>query len=239
MSDPTCCAIGAPLTVALIEACTTSTAPTTSNVLFSEYVANGDGCCTIGPTCTDTSHCEAGEAIEITNLSNCPVALNGTHFSYQSPTLPGTNRWMNFGATDIIPPRGVYIAIRDRAGSACAYPFFGPDDPGLFGLKISTLTMQGTGSMASGWFNNDGGGSSALRIATGSWISMSDGTTLEIISPYLGTAGECQSIGFDAIDQCGNISAVSSPTTRLTPNQLGRLWHPCDAVVMPVPATCR
>jgi hypothetical protein len=25
----------------------------------------------------------------------------------------------------------------------------------------------------------------------------------------------------------------------LLPNQLGRLWHPCDAVRSPVPASCR
>jgi hypothetical protein len=231
-ADPTCCSVSAPITTALIESCTTATAPTASNLVFSEYVTNGDG------ACPDAATCEAGEAIEITNLSNCPVSLNGYHFSYQSPTLPGTNRWMNFGAADVIPPRGVYVAIRNRAASACTYPFFGPDDPGIFGLKISGLAMEGP-SMSSGWFNNSGSGSSALRIASGAWVDMSTGTTIEIISPYSGSAGECSAIGFNAVDACGNISAVSAPTTVLTPNQLGRLWHPCDAVVAPVPAACR
>ncbi|NMC69950.1 MAG: hypothetical protein GYA57_07795, partial [Myxococcales bacterium] len=60
-----------------------------------------------------------------------------------------------------------------------------------------------------------------------------------IISPYLGTAPQCSSIGFNAVDDCGNISSISTPTTILTPNQLGRLWHPCDAVVAPNPPGCR
>jgi hypothetical protein len=233
-ADPSCCATTSPVTVGLIEACSTPIAPTADNIVFSEYVANGDGCCTTG-----CPSCEAGEAIEITNLSNCPVTLNGTHFAYQNPTASSTAyRWMNFGAADVIPPRGVYVAIRDLSASACTYSFFGPDDAGLFGLKISTLTMQGTG-LTSGWFNNSGGGSSILRIATGAWVDITTGTTLEIIAPYLGTAGECSSIGFNAINDCGNISGISTPTTVLTPNQLGRLWHPCDAVVAPSPASCR
>jgi hypothetical protein len=28
----------------------------------------------------------------------------------------------------------------------------------------------------------------------------------------------------------------SEPTSVLIPNQLGRLWHPCDAVMNPSPA---
>ena len=230
-ADPTCCSVTAPITVALIEECTGATAPTASNVLFSEYVIDGDGT----PCPSDT--CEAGEAIEITNLSNCPVTLNGYHFGYQNPT-GGTFRWMDFGAADVIPPRGVYVAIRNRAASSCSYPFFGPDDPGLFGLKISTLLMQGTG-LTNGWFSNTAGGSSTLRVASGAWINITSGTTIDIISPYLGTAASCRSIGFDAVDACGNISSISSPTTVLNPNQLGRLWHPCDAVVAPSPAACR
>jgi hypothetical protein len=230
-SDPTCCAVTAPVTVALIEACTTPIAPTTTNVLFSEYVIDGDGT----PCPSDT--CEAGEAIEITNLSNCPVSLNGYHFGYQNAT-GGTFRWMNFGATDVIPPRGVYVAIRNQSASSCSYPFFGADDPGLFGLKISALAMEGSG-LTNGWFANTAGASSTLRIASGAWVSITGGTTIDIIAPYLGSASSCRSIGFDAVDQCGNISAVSSPTTVLNPNQLGRLWHPCDAVVAPLPSSCR
>ena len=165
------------------------------------------------------------------------MTLNGYHFGYQNST-GGGNRWMNFGPGDVVPPRGVYVAIREQGLSACSYPFFGPDDPGLFGLKISTLSMEGL-SLASGWFANSGGGISTLRIASGAWVSITWGTTIDIISPYSGSAGECESIGFDAVDQCGNISAVSAPTTVLNPNQLGRLWHPCDAVVAPVRASRR
>ncbi len=234
VSDPTCCAVSAAVPVSLIESCTTPVAPTPSNIVFSEYVINGDGPCS-GPDC------EAGEAIEITNLSNCPVALNGNHFGYCNTSCT-TFRWMNFGAGEVIPPRGVYVAIRNRSASMCSYPFFGPNDPGLFGLQVSTLAMQGPG-LSSGWFNNAGGMSTTLRMATGAWdpaLNISSGTTLEIISPYTGggSSTECTSIGFDAVGRCGEISAVATPTTRLNPNQLGRLWHPCDAVTAPNPATC-
>lgn len=129
------------------------------------------------------------------------------------------------------------MAIRNRDRSSCDYPFFGPNDPGLFGIRISALAMQGEG-LSSGWFNNTGGGSSVLRIATGAWSSISGGSTLDIISPYSSAAGECQSIGFNAMDACGNISADATPDETLSPNQLGRLWHPCDAVVDPFPADC-
>jgi len=198
--------------------------------VFSEYVINGDGSCP-GPDC------EAGEAIEVTNLTNCPITLNGHHFSYCNHTTCSAFRWMDFGATEIIPPRGVYVAIRNRPASLCSYPFFGPDDPGIFGLKVSTLAMQGS-SLASGWFNNTGGGLSQLRIATGPWSSITGGITVELVKPYRNGVAECSSVGFDAVDQCGNISAAATPTTTLTPNQLGRLWRPCDAVVSPMPAGC-
>jgi hypothetical protein len=228
-ADPTCCATGSTVTVRLVEACSTPVAPTSSNVVFSEYVTDGDGACP-GP------ECEAGEAIEITNLSHCPVSLAGHHFGYCNSTCGASSyRWMNFGAADVIPPRGVYVAIRQESDSMCSYPFFGPDDPTIFGLKISTLLMEGT-SLASGWFNNSSGGT--LRIATGSFVDLSSGTTVEIIAPYSTSAGACESIGFDAYDACGDVSGVSRPTTVLSPNQLGRLWRPCDAVASPVPTTC-
>jgi hypothetical protein len=231
-ADPTCCSTSASVAARLVESCTTPVAPTPANVAFSEYVIDGDG------TPCPGDACEAGEAIEITNLSHCPVTLNGHHFGYANPS-GGAFRWMDFGAAEVIPPRGVYVAIRNRAASTCSYPFFGPDDPGLFGLRISPLAMQGSG-LTSGWFNNSGGGSSVLRIATGAWTgSITGGTTIEIVSPYLGTAGQCRSIGFDAIDQCGGIDGSSTPATVLSPNQLGRLWHPCDAVVAPNPPSCR
>ena len=229
-SDPSCCAVSAAVPVRMVEACTTPVAPSSSNIVFSEYVVNGDGMCS-GPDC------EAGEAIEITNLSHCPVSLDGHHFGYCNPGSCGAFRWMDFGPSDVIPPRGVYVAIRNQAGSMCSYPFFGPDDPSLFGLRISTLAMQGS-SLASGWFNNSGGGMSVMRIATGAFSSITSGTTLEIVSPYSGAAPECSSIGFDAIGECGAISPLATPSDVLAPNQLGRLWHPCDAVTSPVPAGC-
>ena len=228
--DATCCVTGAVQTVRLVEACSTAVAPTATNVLFSEYLVDGDGGACPGPDC------EAGEAIEITNLSNCPVTLSGYHFAYRNPSS-GSFRWMNFSTADVVPPRGVYVAIRDRAATTCALPFFGPDDPTLFGLKISQLAMQGT-SLDSGWFNNSGGGTSMLRIASGAFVDFTTGTTVALVSPYRAVA-QCSSVGFDAVGACGDVAAAAVPTTTLTPNQLGRLWNPCDAVRSPVPATCR
>jgi len=228
VSEPTCCANSASAPVRLVESCTTPIAPTSSNIVISEYVINGDGPC-------PGDDCEAGEAIEITNLSHCPVSLDGNHFSYcNGDCSSAAYRWLNFGPSDVIPPRGVYVTIRNRSASMCSYPFFGPNDPGLFGLRISSLSMMGTGSLASGWFVNGGG---RLRIATGTWPgNLMDGTTIELINPYSTSAMECESIGFGARGECGEISGVAAPSTRLSPNELGRLWEPCDAVSSPVPA---
>jgi hypothetical protein len=232
-SEPSCCATSATVSTALIEECTTPIAPTASNIIFSEYVINGDGSCRgMSPP-----SCEAGEAFEITNLSHCPVSLDGYHFSYCNGSCSAF-RWMDFGPTDIVPPRGVYVAIRNQSASMCSYPFFGPNDPSLFGLRISALVMESDSSLASGWFVNSGGDDSTLRIASGPWVDIMSGTTVDIISPYSTSAGECESIGFDAYGACGGVSAVSTPTDVLSPNQLGRLWHPCDAVMSPVPAGC-
>ena len=75
---------------------------------------NGDG------SCTSASTCQAGEAVELTNLSNCPVTLAGDHFAYRSSDDNNAAvRWMNFGADDVTPPRGVYVTIRERDASAC------------------------------------------------------------------------------------------------------------------------
>lgn len=233
VEDRACCASSAPAFVNMIESCTTPIAPSADNLVFSEYVIDGDG------TCPDATSCEAGETIEITNLSNCPVSLAGNHFSYCNGTCAsGAYRWMNFTSVDVIPPRGVYVAIRNRAASMCSYPFFGPDDPGLFGLRVSTLAMEGP-SLASGWFSNTGGAMSQLRIATGAWSTPTSGTTLERIAPYLTMAPMCGSIGFDAVNKCGEVMTGAEPTEVLTMNQLGRLWHPCDAVVAPMPMGCR
>jgi len=229
-TDPTCCATSAVVSARLVEDCTTPIAPTADNVLFSEYLVDGDGGACPGPDC------EAGEAIEITNLSHCPVKLDGTHFSYCNPSC-SSPRWMNFGATEIIPPRGVYVAIRNQAKTTCSLPFLGAESTGLFGLKLSTLAMEGD-NLTSGWFNNSGGGTSKLRLASGSWVDMTTGATIALVSPYK-AAAQCSSIGFNAIDACGEVASGTVPATTLTPNQLGRLWHPCDAIVSPVPTGCK
>ncbi len=231
-SDPTCCTTSSLVTASLVESCTTPVAPTTSNVMFSEYLIDGDGGACPG------DDCEAGEAIEITNLSPCPIKLDGYHFSYANST-GGAVRSMNFGATDIIPPRGVYVAIRNITKSKCTFPFIlTTDDPALFGQKTSTLAMQGA-SLASGWFNNTGGGSSQLRIASGAYTSLTDGSTIALIAPYKTPADNCISTGFNAINACGDVASGTIPSANLNPNQLGRLWHPCDSVVNPMPSSCK
>jgi hypothetical protein len=97
--------------------------------------------------------------------------------------------------------------------------------------------MEGD-NLTSGWFNNSGGGTSKLRLASGSWVDMTTGTTIALVSPYK-AAAQCSSIGFNAIDACGEVASGTVPATTLTPNQLGRLWHPCDAIVSPVPTGCK
>jgi len=224
-----CCGAPASVTVNLIQACTTPQAPTADVIMVSEYVTDGDGPC-------PGDDCEGGEAFEVTNLSHCPLNLDGFHLSYCNPGSCATFRWMNFDASAIVPPRGVYLAIRNRAVSVCEYPFLGANDPGIYGLNVSTLQMESNSTLSGGWFNNAGGGQ--IRIASGDFESMTAGETLALLDPYLGTAGECESIGFNAWDECGNVASTALPEEILSPNQLGRLWHPCDAVTAPSPIDC-
>ena len=96
--------------------------------------------------------------------------------------------------------------------------------------------MESNQSTASGWFNNDGDGE--LRVSSGHFVDMQMGQTFDHIPSYLGSAGSCQSIGFNAWDACGDTFPRLSPQEVLSPNQLGRLWHPCDAVTDPFPEAC-
>lgn len=238
-NDVACCSAPTSLTVDVVQTCTTPVAPTRDNVVLSEYVVNGDGACS--SNCSNDS-CQAGESIEITNLSNCPVSLDGFHFAYRNNNASANSyRWMNFGTSDVIPPRGVYVATRGRQYSGCGAGL-GVESTGLYGLRISTLTMQGP-NLCSGWFNNTGGGQSELRIAPGEVTSapmFTPAAAIARIAPYQTTTGAaCASIGFDAVDSCGTVVGGDVPTTQLRPNQLGRLWHPCDAVAAAVPACGR
>jgi hypothetical protein len=227
--DTTCCANSAIVTPRLIEACTTPVTPNSSNVVFSEYLIDGDG----GTGSCPGDSCEAGEAFEITNLSHCPMNLNGNHFSYCSTSACTTTRYMNFSSADVIPPRGVYVAIRAQGSSTCSFPYMvGSDSTGLFGRKTSGLTLSSATISTSGWFVNTAGGK--LRVATGAFVDGTSGTDIAAIPSYT-VAPQCSSVGVDAIDACGDITGSKT----LTPNQLGRLWHPCDGVVSPVPACVR
>lgn len=243
VNDPTCCSQATPVFVRVVEACTSAVPPTAANVVLSEYVVTGEGSCP-SPDCVTMDTCQAGEAVEITSLSNCPVTLDGFHFAYRNSNASTASlRWMNFGAMDVIPPRGVYVAIRNRQYAPTCAASLGAEQPGLFGLKISSLSMQGP-NLCSGWFNNTGGGQSELRvasgtIATGMMPTFSPGTAVARIAPYLSTGTACTSVGFDAVDSCGTVAGGNQPNQLLTPNQLGRLWHPCDAVLAPVPACVR
>jgi Putative metal-binding motif len=245
-NDLTCCSSSAPLSVDVVEACTAEITPTPSNVVLSEYVVSGEGTCP-SPNCTTQDTCQAGEAIEITNLSNCPVSLNGHHFAYRNlSATPSSLRWMNFGASDVIPPRGVYVAMRRRQyAPQCSAPI-PAESPSLFGLKVSTLAMQGQ-NLCNGWFNNTGGGLSELQVAQGTIPNgdvpaFTPANVIARVAPYLPSSGsqaDCVSTGFDAVDSCGTVTGGSEPSATLSPNQLGRLWHPCDAVLGPVPACAR
>jgi hypothetical protein len=234
----TCCTQSDVVQAKLVEACSTVIAPTPQNVVISEYIVAGQ------QGTQGTPQFQAAESIEITNLSHCPVSLAGHHFGYQNDG--NTHRWMNFTPNDIIPPRGVYVTIRNRDAikpDKCALPFFGPDDPELFGLKISPLAMEGA-MLDGGWFNNTGGGKSVLRVATGAWVSITGGSPISEIKPYQKTNASCVGVGYEAKEACGDFAPGSALVTLGTvgssqPNQLGRLWHPCDRVKNPVPAACK
>jgi hypothetical protein len=243
VNDPSCCSAPTAVPVSVVEACATAVAPTSSTVVLSEYVVTGEGTCP-SPDCVTMDTCQAGEAVEITNLSNCPVTLDGFHFAYRNASASTASlRWMNFGPLDVIPPRGVYVAIRNRQYAPTCAASLGPEQPGLFGLKISSLTMQGS-NLCNGWFNNTGGGQSELRVASGTigagmTPTFSPASAVARIAPYLSTGAACTSVGFDAVDSCGTVTGGNQPNQLLTPNQLGRLWHPCDAVLAPMPACVR
>lgn len=239
VEDPICCSVESAVSVNVISECTTPVPASAENLILSEYVVNGEGSCS-GNNCD----CQNGEAVELTNLTNCPVSLSGFHFAYRNDNAsPASYRWMNFGAADVVPPRGVYVTIRNQALATTCAASMGTPRTGLYGLAISALAMQGD-FLCSGWFKNSGGGQSELRVAPG---VVTDGASLDFtpanaitrIAPYQSTAGTCQSTGFNAIDSCGNVVGGQTPTETLSPNQLGRLWHPCDAVVSASPACVR
>jgi hypothetical protein len=231
-TDSTCCQNGTPVAVRLIQDCTTAVPASSSNIVFSEYVIDGGGICAPAPGVD----CQGGEAIEITNLSNCPVNLQGNHFFACNSTCNALSwRWMDFGPSDVIPPRGVYVAIRNRANPCGAG--LGAQDPGLFGLRISDLVMMGP-SLESGWFNNNGGG--RMMIAPGAYSGAPPTSSIASVPSWSASMDPptpaCTGFGYNATDRCGDYFGGSN--TAMYPNQLGRLWRPCDAVGSPVPAPC-
>ena len=234
-----CCSTQSQVSVRVVSECATPIPATKDNLILSEYLVNGEGACS-GQNCG----CQNGEAIELTNLTNCPVSLDGFHFAYRNDNASvASYRWMNFGPTDIVPPRGVYVAVRNRNLATTCAASLGQEHDGLYGLKISSLEMQGE-NLCSGWFKNGGGGQSELRVAPGQVSSpmslqCTPGNAITRIAPYESSPGICQSTGFDAIDSCGNVVGGSTPKDVLSPNQLGRLWHPCDAVLSPAPMCVR
>ncbi|MDP3154581.1 MAG: lamin tail domain-containing protein [Archangium sp.] len=237
-NDLTCCSTLSAISVNVVEACTTSLAPSSANLVISEYVVNGEG------SCPSATTCQVGEAVELTNLSNCPVSLDGFHFAYRNnSSSPNSFRWMNFGPNEVVPPRGVYVAIRGQplAPVCSASLAQATQSAGLFGLRISPLDMQGA-FLDTGWFNNTGGGSSVMQVAPGNVPDSGvPGFAMPVaeVAPYVGGTTVCVGTGFNAVNSCGNFMGTTTPTTPLNPNQLGRLWHPCDAVTSPVPTCTR
>ncbi len=230
-----CCSEAGTVEVGLIESCDTPVAPSPMNLIISEYLINGDGSGVCpGPTC------EAGEGIELTNLSNCPVALEGHHLRYcNNRECSSARRYDNFGPADVVPPRGVFVRIRNPEASTCGFEFLpAADDDAIFGVRRTTLELavDGTYNNTSGWFNNNNAGS--LRVATGAYSGPFDGTTVLLVTDYVAGQTDCESIGFDALGACGEITPDVVPTDELRDNQLGRLWHPCDAVIGAFPPGC-
>ncbi len=229
--EANCCSAPTQFSVDLVEACATPIAPSSSTLVISEYVVNGEAG-------------QAGEAIELTNLSNCPLSLDGYHFGYRNAgASSGSFRWMNFGPADVIPPRGVYVTMRDQgAAPTCAQSLSAtPQSTGLFGLRISSLAMEGP-NLQSGWFNNTGGGQSILQVARGHVANagaLTFGAPVAQVAPYQSSSVACAGTGFNAVNSCGDFPGNVTPTTLLSPNQLGRLWHPCDAVSNAVPHCAR
>jgi hypothetical protein len=238
--DLSCCSTPSTVTVNVVESCTTPISPTSSNLVLSEYVTNGEGSCSGAAT-----HCQAGEAVEFTNLSHCPVSLDGFHFAYRNPGASANSvRWMNFGAGEVVPPRGVYVAIRDQAAAPiCSAAFsLATQSSGLFGLRVSTLDMEGQ-FLDTGWFNNAGGGSSIMQVSPGQVPSggppdFFSPPPIAQVAPYVGGTVVCQGVGFNAVNTCGDFMGTTTPTTVLSPNQLGRLWHPCDVMGPSAVPTC-
>ncbi len=234
-SDASCCSEVATAEVALIETCATPVAPSPDNLVISEYSINGDG----DPGCPGAT-CEAGEAVELTNLSHCPVALAGHHLRYcNNSECTSARRYDDFDVADVIPPRGVFVRIRNPAASTCDFDFLpAADSDAVFGIRRSTLEFEVDGSFgnASGWFNN--GASGSLRVATGAYAGPFSGETVLLVSDYVANQSDCESVGFDALGACGDLAAGSVSRDELRDNQLGRLWHPCDSVVAAYPAGC-
>jgi hypothetical protein len=177
--DATCCSTTSNIEVAMIEACTTPIEPTSDNIIFSEYLINGDG----GPNSCVGPNCNPSK-------------------------------------------------------STCGFDFMpSADTPDIFGIRRSTLELlvDGNFSNDSGWFLNGGG---SFRFASGPYAGPFAGTALIQIDSYIANSPACESIGFDALGACGDIPSNVTPTERLRKNQLGRLWHPCDALIAPNPAQC-
>ena len=98
--------------------------------------------------------------------------------------------------------------------------------PGLFGLLVSNLEMQGQ-NLDTGWFNNAGGGSSILQISQG---TVPDGgvpdffnpAPLAQVAPYVGGNIACVGVGFNATGVCGDFMSTTTPTQV----NMGCSWKP-------------
>lgn len=228
-----CCTDSGTVTVNLVADCATPATPTSSNLVISEYMINGDG------TPCPGGNCEAGESVELTNLSHCPIDLNGFHFMYWSGG--GGYRWIEFDATDVIPPRGTFLLMNSCSASSCGYDFAcdGSDnDSGLFGNYLTAKQVSSDTPTNVGWFSNSTTNTDRRLLIGDTTIDPMnpavDPTPIVEVVPYAQPA-ECSTQAIpDAA--CGDITAGSTPSTVFSSNGLGVAWQPCDEVAGPVPA---
>ena len=84
--------------------------------------------------------------------------------------------------------------------------------------------------------NFGGNGSVLLNTTPEAFVDMASGEQIAAVDGYSGAGDDCESIGYDARGACGELYAEEPSLELLSTNQLGALWHPCNAVQGAYPA---